>query len=37
MYWTRLLGAVTDRLIADLVASETPFVGPAPFSAARFD
>jgi D-amino-acid dehydrogenase len=31
------LGAVTGRLIAELVTGETPFVDPAPFSAGRFD
>ena len=31
------LGAVTGRLIAELVTGETPFVDPAPFSASRFD
>jgi D-amino-acid dehydrogenase len=30
------LGAVTGRLIAELVTGETPFVDPAPFSASRF-
>jgi D-lysine oxidase len=30
------LGAVTGRLIAELVTGETPFVDPAPFSPARF-
>ncbi len=30
------LGAVTGRMIAEMVAGETPFVDPAPFSAARF-
>jgi len=31
------LGAVTGRLIGELVTGETPFVDPAPYSAARFD
>jgi len=31
------LGAVTGRLIAELVTGETPFVDPAPYSASRFD
>ena len=31
------LGAVTGRLIAELVTGEAPFVDPAPFSASRFD
>ena len=30
------LGAVTGRLIAEMVTGETPFVDPAPYSAARF-
>lgn len=30
------LGPVTGRLVADLVAGETPFVDPAPFRADRF-
>jgi D-amino-acid dehydrogenase len=30
------LGAVTGRLVAEMVAGETPFVDPAPYSAARF-
>ena len=30
------LGAVTGRLVAEMVAGETPLVDPAPFSAARF-
>ena len=31
------LGAVTGRLVAELVCGETPFVDPAPYSASRFD
>jgi D-amino-acid dehydrogenase len=30
------LGAVTGRLVAELIAGEPPFVDPAPFSATRF-
>ena len=30
------LAAVTGRLVAELVTSETPLVDPAPYSAARF-
>ena len=30
------LGAVTGRLVAELVTGETPFVDPAPYSAGRF-
>jgi D-amino-acid dehydrogenase len=30
------LGAVTGRLVAEMVAGETPLVDPAPFSAVRF-
>jgi D-amino-acid dehydrogenase len=30
------LGAVTGRLIAEMVNAETPFVDPAPFSPERF-
>lgn len=30
------LGAVTGRLLAELVAGETPFVDPQPFSPERF-
>ena len=30
------LGAVTGRLIAEMITGETPFVDPAPYSAARF-
>jgi D-amino-acid dehydrogenase len=30
------LGAVTGRLIAELVTGETPFVDPTPYSAGRF-
>ena len=30
------LGAVTGRLVAELVCGETPFVDPAPYAAARF-
>ncbi len=31
------LGAVTGRMIAEMVVGETPFVDPAPFSAGRFE
>jgi D-amino-acid dehydrogenase len=30
------LGAVTGRLVAEMVSGETPFVDPAPYSAERF-
>ena len=30
------LGAVTGRLVAEMVCGEAPFVDPAPYSAARF-
>ena len=30
------LGAVTGRLVAELLTGEPPFVDPAPYSAARF-
>jgi D-amino-acid dehydrogenase len=30
------LGPVTGRLIAEMITGETPFVDPAPYSAARF-
>jgi len=30
------LGAVTGRMVAEMVVGETPFVDPAPYSAARF-
>jgi D-amino-acid dehydrogenase len=31
------LGAVTGRMVAEMVTGETPFVDPTPFSAARFN
>jgi len=31
------LGAVTGRLVAEMVCGETPFVDPAPYAAARFE
>lgn len=30
------LGAVTGRLLAEMIGGEAPFVDPAPYSAARF-
>jgi len=30
------LGAVTGRMVAEMIVGETPFVDPAPYSAARF-
>ena len=30
------LGAVTGRMVAEMVVGETPFVDPAPYGAARF-
>jgi D-amino-acid dehydrogenase len=30
------LGAVTGRLVAEMITGEAPFVDPAPYSAARF-
>jgi D-amino-acid dehydrogenase len=30
------LGAVTGRLVAEMITGETPFVDPAPYSPARF-
>ena len=30
------LGAVTGRLVAEMITGETPFVDPAPYSAERF-
>jgi D-amino-acid dehydrogenase len=30
------LGAVTGRLVAEMITGETPFVDPSPYSAARF-
>ncbi|MFC0282745.1 NAD(P)/FAD-dependent oxidoreductase [Camelimonas abortus] len=30
------LGPVTGRLVAEMIAGETPFVDPAPFAASRF-
>jgi D-amino-acid dehydrogenase len=30
------LGAVTGRLVAEMVTGETPFVDPAPFRPDRF-
>jgi D-amino-acid dehydrogenase len=30
------LGAVTGRMVAEMVVGEAPFVDPAPYSAARF-
>jgi D-amino-acid dehydrogenase len=30
------LGAVTGRMIAEMVTGETPFIDPTPFNAARF-
>ena len=30
------LGAVTGRMVAEMVVGETPFVDPAPYAAARF-
>ena len=30
------LGAVTGRLVAEMIVGEAPFVDPAPYSAARF-
>lgn len=30
------LGAVTGRMVAEMIVGETPFVDPSPFNAARF-
>jgi D-amino-acid dehydrogenase len=30
------LGAVTGRLVAEMITGETPFVDPAPYAASRF-
>jgi D-amino-acid dehydrogenase len=30
------LGAVTGRLVAEMITGEEPIVDPAPYSAARF-
>jgi D-amino-acid dehydrogenase len=30
------MGAVTGRLLAELITGATPFTDPAPFSAQRF-
>jgi D-amino-acid dehydrogenase len=35
-HWGFGLGAVTGRLVAELVAGTTPIVDPKPFSLARF-
>jgi D-amino-acid dehydrogenase len=35
-HWGLTLGPVTGRLIAELMADETPFCDPAPYAAERF-
>ena len=35
-HWGLTLGAVTGRLVADLVTGATPFCDPAPYAAERF-
>jgi D-amino-acid dehydrogenase len=30
------LGPATGRLVAEMMAGETPFVDPAPYAAERF-
>ncbi len=35
-HWGLTLGPVTGRLIAEMIAGETPFTDPAPFRAERF-
>src|SRR5260221_12652098 len=36
-HWGLTLGPATGRLIAELMAAETPFCDPAPYRAERFD
>jgi D-amino-acid dehydrogenase len=35
-HWGLTLGAVTGRLLADMITGATPFCDPAPYSAERF-
>jgi D-lysine oxidase len=35
-HWGLTLGPATGRMIAEMMAGETPFVDPAPFRAGRF-
>ena len=35
-HWGLTLGAATGRMIAEMMAGETPFVDPAPYRAERF-
>ncbi len=35
-HWGLTLGPVTGRLIAEMIAGETPFCDPAPYAAERF-
>lgn len=36
-HWGLTLGPVTGRMIAEMMAGETPFCDPAPFAAERFN
>jgi D-amino-acid dehydrogenase len=35
-HWGMTLGPATGRLVAEMMAGETPFVDPAPYAAERF-
>jgi D-amino-acid dehydrogenase len=35
-HWGLTLGAVTGRLIAEMISGATPFCDPAPYGAERF-
>jgi D-amino-acid dehydrogenase len=35
-HWGLTLGPVTGRLVAEMMAGETPFCDPAPYAAERF-
>jgi D-amino-acid dehydrogenase len=35
-HWGLTLGPATGRMIAEMMAGETPFVDPAPYRAERF-
>jgi D-amino-acid dehydrogenase len=36
-HWGLTLGPATGRLIAEMIAGETPFCDPAPYRAERFN
>jgi len=35
-HWGLTLGPATGRLIAEMMAGETPYIDPAPYRAERF-